>query len=156
LQGTQGRQGLQGTQGTQGTQGLQGRQGTQGLQGLQGLIGTPIPWTVKTANYTAVAKDQILANTSGGSFTITLPASPSSGDYIRIGDDNNWFTNNLTVARNGSTIEGLSDDFLLDILGIIVEFVYSGSTWQVYSYAGPAGIQGTSGAGDILEVMLFA
>ena len=99
------------------------------------------PWTRKTTTYTASAGDQLIADTSGGVYTITLPASPSEGDSIKIGDGADWATNNLTVARNGSNIEGSADDFILDLKGVIVEFVYEDSTdgWQVYSYTGLGG-----------------
>jgi len=99
------------------------------------------PWTRKTTAYTSAAGDQLIADTSGGVYTITLPASPSEGDSIKIGDGGDWETNNLTVARNGSNIEGSADDFILNLKGIIVEFVYEDSTdgWQVYSYTGIGG-----------------
>jgi len=99
------------------------------------------PWTRKTTSYTSAAGDQLIADTSGGVYTITLPASPSEGDSIKIGDGGDWETNNLTVARNGSNIEGSADDFILNLKGIIVEFVYEDSTdgWQVYSYTGIGG-----------------
>lgn len=100
-------------------------------------------WVKKTANYTALAADSIIADTSGGSFTITLPASPSIGNSVKFADGGDWYTNNVIIARNGSTIEGLSDDFALDIKGIIVEFVYDGSTWEIYSYSGPEFAGGT-------------
>ena len=112
------------------------------------------PWTRKTANYTAVAGDQLIADTTGGTFTITLPSSPSSGDSVKVADGGDWASNNLTIDRNGSNIEGSTDNFVLDIRGIIVEFVYEDATdgWQVYANTGPGAIGGT---GDILEVMLF-
>ncbi len=99
------------------------------------------PWTRKTTAYTSAVGDQLIADTSGGVYTITLPASPSEGDSIKIGDGGDWETNNLTVARNGSNIEGSADDFILNLKGIIVEFVYEDSTdgWQVYSYTGIGG-----------------
>lgn len=99
------------------------------------------PWTRKTTSYTSAVGDQLIADTSGGVYTITLPASPSEGDSIKIGDGGDWETNNLTVARNGSNIEGSADDFILNLKGIIVEFVYEDSTdgWQVYSYTGIGG-----------------
>jgi hypothetical protein len=37
-------------------------------------------WTLKTTTYTAVANDGIIADTSGGIWTLTLPATPSTGD----------------------------------------------------------------------------
>jgi hypothetical protein len=102
-------------------------------------------YLTKTANYTASAGDRILTNTSGGSFTITLPASPSAGDTVVVFDIDNWEANNLTIARNGSTIEGVADNFILDLGQIKIDFVYSGTTWQVYAAVGAAGPVGDAG-----------
>lgn len=90
-------------------------------------------WQSKTANYTAVAGDRILANTTGGSFTITLPATPSLGDQVVVADPSDWGVNSLTIARNGSTIEGLAENFVLDVKGVDATLVYDGTTWQVFS-----------------------
>ena len=38
-------------------------------------------WAIKTGTYTAVDKDQLIAN-SGSAFTITLPSSPSAGATV--------------------------------------------------------------------------
>lgn len=94
-------------------------------------------WVKKTANYTAVAGDKLLADTSLGSFTITLPISPVLGNSVIIGDGSDWNAINLIVARNGSTIEGGTDDITFDVRGIQVEFVYDGATWEVYAFTGP-------------------
>jgi hypothetical protein len=50
-----------------------------------------------------------------------------------------WGTNNLTVARNGSTIGGLAEDLICDITGASVQFVYDGATWEVYAQIGGQG-----------------
>jgi len=90
-------------------------------------------FTVKTANYTAVAGDSLLANTSGGSFTITLPASPATGATVYIQDSANAFLAfPLTVARNGQTIMGLSEDMIAAQNGIGFGLAYNGSTWRIY------------------------
>ena len=91
--------------------------------------------------YTSVDGDQIFANTTSNPITVTLPASPSEGDSVKIGDGGDWDTHNLTVARNGSNMEGNADNFILDLKGVIVEFVYEDATdgWQVYSYTGLGG-----------------
>lgn len=102
-------------------------------------------WSNKTANYTASAGDKIIANTSGGTFTVTLPATPSTGDTVEITDGADWSTTNLTVARNGSTIEGGTDDVLLNIKGVTVSFIYGTTTWQVVATLGPTGPQGPTG-----------
>lgn len=144
-QGIQGIQGLQGEQGIQGFDGPLGLSGPQGIQGVQGLVGAPQEWYVRTTNYTAINGDRIIANSSGGSFTITLPAAPTVGYYVQITDGGDWELNNVTIARNGSTIEGETNDFILDVSNITTEFIYDGSTWQVTSTLGPVGFQGIQG-----------
>ena len=99
-----------------------------------GSGGGGITYSLKTANYTAKDKDGILANTTAGSFTVTLPASPAIGASVVINDAADSFgTNNLIVARNGSTIETIADNLTLDLSSVSVSFIYTGTTWQVYS-----------------------
>jgi hypothetical protein len=99
-----------------------------------GSGGGGITYSLKTANYTAKDKDGILANTTAGSFTVTLPASPAIGASVVINDAADSFgTNNLIVARNGSTIETIADNLILDLSSVSVSFIYTGTTWQVYS-----------------------
>jgi len=105
---------------------------------------TPAPagvsYVAKTSNFTVANLQGVLANTSGGVFTVTLPASPSLGDQVIIADAGGAFgTNALITGRNGSTIEGTAADLSLDIDGVSVQFVYSGSTWEVYAQVGGNG-----------------
>lgn len=93
-----------------------------------------------TTPVTATDKQGILADTTGGSFTVTLPATPSTGAQVVVADaGSNWGTNNLTVARNGSTIGGLAENLICDITGASVQFVYDGTTWEVYAQIGGNG-----------------
>jgi len=141
-----------GSTGPLGATGFDGASGATGIQGASGATGILLNWVVKTTTYTAVNHDNIVADTSGGAFTITLPASPSSGDEVRFADGANWATNNLTVARNGSTIEGLAEDLVLDITSVLVNLVYDGTTWQVFaslSAPGATGFQGATGVQGI-------
>jgi len=95
--------------------------------------------TTKTANYTAVAGDVLACNTiTTGAFSITLPASPVAGQRpIIIFDSgttdvvNGFATNNLTVLRNGSTINTLSDDVVFSTKGVSVIFEYIAGTWRM-------------------------
>lgn len=104
-------------------------------------------WSRKTANYTAVNGDRIIADTSGGAWTLTLPASPLTGNYIQITDGNDFEATNLTVARNGSTIEGISDDVLLTIGRTTYDFIYDGTTWEVVAAVGTSSGVGGGGSG---------
>lgn len=86
---------------------------------------------------TLVAFANVLADTSGGAFTLTLPASPKTGDTVIISDAAGSFsTNNLTLGRNGSTISGIADDLVCDINSVSITLAYTGSTWSVYAQVG--------------------
>jgi len=99
-----------------------------------------VEYIVKTSNYTASANEGILADTSGGVFTVTLPATPATGDVVVVADPTgDWGTNNLTVGRNGSTISGVAQDLTCDISGASVQLVYDGTTWAVYAQVGGNG-----------------
>ena len=113
-----------------------------GAQGTQGITGALKAWNIKSADYTAVDGDRIIANTTAGSFTITLPATPIIGAYVQITDGGNWAVNNLLINRNGSTIEGIADTVAIDIAQTTVEFTYDGSTWQFTSTTGARGPTG--------------
>lgn len=95
------------------------------------------PLTVVSTTYTAVNGDRIAANTAGGSFTITLPASPDAGDRVTIVDGNSTATAfgfqsfPLTVARNGSTINGVADDIIVRTKGATFSLAFDGTTWRV-------------------------
>ena len=105
----------------------------------QPTINNGIVYTRKTANYTAVANDGVIADTSGGAWTLTLPATPSTGDTVFVVDGADWSTVNLTVGRNGSTIEGDAADMTMNIGGVAVQFTYDGTTWQIYAQVGAGG-----------------
>jgi hypothetical protein len=93
-----------------------------------------------TTAVTATNNQGVLTSTAGGAFTVTLPATPSVGNQVVIADaGNNWGTNNLTVDRNGSTIAGLAENLVCDITGASVQFVYDGTTWEVYAQIGGNG-----------------
>jgi hypothetical protein len=102
-------------------------------------------WTKITTTTSAASKKQYITDTTAGAFTVTLPATPAAGDYVYFMDAGDWATNNLTVARNGSTIEALDSNLVLDVKGLMVQLIYDGSTWQVTSNIGPQGPIGPTG-----------
>lgn len=93
-------------------------------------------WQTRTANYTAVAGDRINANTGGGAFTITLPATPADYTEVTIADHaGTWESNNLTVARNGSNINGGTANLTCDIAAKQILLRFEGATigWRIYT-----------------------
>lgn len=79
-------------------------------------------------------KQGVIADTTAGSFTVTLPASPKVGTQCFIADGGNWAANPLTVNPNGRQIENqaVGETLSLDIGGVEVQFVYTGTKWKVY------------------------
>ena len=135
-----------GNLGSTGPTGPTGTTGATGPTGPTGSTGALRQWSKKTSNYTAVDGDRIIADTSGGTFNITLPATPTTGNYVQITDGANFSSINLTVLRNGSTIEGVADDVTVDLGGVTVEFIYNGTTWDVTATTGARGPTGSVGA----------
>jgi len=89
------------------------------------LAGLGEAWQIKTSNYTASDGDNLFADTSGGAFTITLPASPSIGNQVKIIDAEGTFgTNNLTVGRNSQKIQGATSDLTISTNGAGIALVY--------------------------------
>lgn len=107
-----------------------------------------VVYSVKTANYSAADKDGILADTTAGSFTITLPETPTAGMQVYIADPNSWETNPVIVSPGaGISIESFApgEDLALDVVGALCTFIYSGTKWKLYLTPGPEGISGSGG-----------
>ena len=98
---------------------------------ITGTIDNQVNWqtTVKTTGFTATAGEGYFCNTTSGAFTVTLPASPSAGDLVGIKDyANTADTNNITIGRNGSNIEGVANDFVINIEGGSITLIYVDAT----------------------------
>jgi uncharacterized protein (AIM24 family) len=108
-----------------------------------------ITYTRVTSTTTLTNNQGVIADTTGGSFTVNLPASPSTGAQVWLADGGAWGTNNLTVGRNGSTIEGAAENLVCDITGVGIQMLYDGTTWQVYAQAGAFGSSFT-GTGSVV------
>ena len=96
-----------------------------------GRTGT-VDWqtgSIKTATFTAANGEGYFANTSGGAFTMNLPAG-TAGNIVSVVDYTNTFqTNNLTITPNGSQkIGGVAANFTASTEGQSVTFVYVDDT----------------------------
>jgi len=89
-------------------------------------------YEIITDNYTARPRQRLLADTTTQSWTLILPQSPNSGNYIIVADGNDWGVNNLIVNGNGETIEGFTEDLTFDVGGYHVTLIYNGVTWRVF------------------------
>jgi len=84
---------------------------------------------VKTANYTAVAGQGVFCNTTSGSFTLTLPSSPTIGDEVSFVDYAGTFDSNaLTIGRNSEKINGATADLTVSVERAANTLVYTDGT----------------------------
>ena len=95
-----------------------------------GRTGT-VDWitTPKTATFSAVSGNGYFCNTSGGAFTVNLPAG-SAGAIVSLADyAGTWQTSNVTVAPNGTDkIGSVNVSVNLSTEGQSVTFVFVDST----------------------------
>ena len=115
-----------------------------------GRTGT-VDWqtTVKTGDFTAANGEGYFVNTTGGAIIVTLPSSPSAGNIVAIQDyAGNVATNNITIARNSSPINGGTDDLTMSENNSSAVLVYIDGTqgWKVVS---------TAALGDLAEQPSF-
>ena len=101
-----------------------------------GRTGT-VDWctTAKTSPFTATSGDGFFLNTNGGAITVTLPSSPSQGDIVAFKDYNNTWDDAckaVTLGRNGSKINGVCEDAILNTQSQSVTLIYVDGTkgWQ--------------------------
>jgi len=96
-----------------------------------GRTGT-VDWqtgSIKTSTFTAANGEGYFANTSGGAFTMNLPAG-TAGNIVSVVDYTNSFqTHGLTISPNGSQkIGGIAAGVTLSTEGQSVTFVYVDDT----------------------------
>jgi hypothetical protein len=97
---------------------------------IKDYIGGGTSWqAVKTSNFTAAAGQGVFCNTSGGAFTLTLPAG-TIGDEVSFIDYAGTFdSNNLTIASNGSEkIHGSTDNLTIAVERASNTLVFTDST----------------------------
>lgn len=113
-------------------------------------------WVIHDANYTASDGDRILADTSSGAITITMPASPLAGDVVVIAPLRpTYSTNNLTIAGNGENISGSGSDVIIseDNLSVEVEYVDASEGWVIIERGDVGLILTTDSTGQLVAVL---
>jgi hypothetical protein len=87
-------------------------------------------WSIANSNATMSTNRGYFVDTSSSAITMTLPSGAVIGDTIRINDLAGTFaTNNLTVGRNGSNIQGVALDLVVTVNQSSFGLVYSNSTY---------------------------
>jgi hypothetical protein len=95
-----------------------------------GRTGT-VDWdtTPKTGDFTAANGEGYFVNTAGGQVTVTLPGSPSAGNVVAISDYNGSAGSNaITIARNGSNINGSATNLVITKNSSAIQLVYVDAT----------------------------
>ena len=85
--------------------------------------------SIKTANFTAENGKGYFVDTTSGAITVTLPSSPSAGNIVAVADYGQTAdTNNITIARNSSKINGTTDDMTISNDNSAITLVYVDAT----------------------------
>lgn len=96
-------------------------------------------WIVKSAHYSAVSGDMIIADASIGAFTITLPAPPAENDFIWLDIRGQAGSGGPTVDGNGKNIIQGSNPAAPAVTmsqgydGILNLIIYDGTNWRLYN-----------------------
>lgn len=82
-----------------------------------------------SSDITLAKNTKYFVNTSAAR-TLTLPASPSTGDELYIFDaTNNALTNNITVLPNSNKVQGSVQNLIIDSNAATVALTYTGSSY---------------------------
>ena len=103
------------------------------VDGLYSSIAPQNSFEIKTASFNTANAKRYMVDTTGGVVTATLPASPSAGNTIEFTEGATAFSsNNLVIARNGSTIDGSASDLTVSAnpTGGMLSLIYDGTTWR--------------------------
>lgn len=100
--------------------------------GTSAGTGSAPQWSLTSSPTTMVSGGAYAVRTNTTAPTMTLPATPVANDVVYIMDaDNSAATNNITVARNGSTIMGLSENLTINVNGASVRLQFINSSWRL-------------------------
>ncbi len=87
-------------------------------------------WTSVSSSQSITAGNRYWVDTTSNTITLTLPGSPTAGDFVQIIDiASNAATRNITVARNGNKIMNTTENLVMNINGSAVRLVYTGASF---------------------------
>lgn len=99
--------------------------------GSGGGGGGSISWVGVAVDTDAAAGDALDVDTAAGVVTVTLPATPDTFAQVSFRNSAQSFgTHALTIARNGETIMGLTEDMTVNTDGVDFSLWFNGTTWQ--------------------------
>lgn len=115
-----------------------------------GGLGT-LTFEAVSANFLAQKNTGYIV-TTGSNIQATLPSAPTVGDTVVLVYANPTTPNLITVMRNGSNIENVSENLDLDVKDQFVTFVYGGTVpgWRVST--GQALVVGGGGGNSVTSV----
>jgi len=91
-------------------------------------------FSIKFANFSAVAGQRYGVNTFDGTITATLPASPTTGTAILFADAGGFYsTNNLVINPGTNTIMDAAGTMTVSTDNQTVGLFWSGTTWRTYN-----------------------
>lgn len=100
------------------------------VKSIYGAGGVTLGIATKTAAYTCTANDHtILGNATTAAFTVTLPASPTTGQIINVKKIDSS-VNAVTIGGNGKNIDGASTKALSSQYAS-AKLQYDGAAWYV-------------------------
>jgi hypothetical protein len=90
---------------------------------------------ILTSNTTVSAGTKNYCDTSGGTFTLTLPASPGTGAYVAIyALVGTTLTNKITINPNGANIAYVSGNREITVVGDYIELEFVVGTGWIIKY----------------------
>lgn len=117
--------------------------GYTGSDGYTGSSGNSLLY--QATSFTAIANNQYIIDTAGGSVTLTLPATPATGNYVTF-TAKNLQTNTVTVTDG----DALSDVYDKTIDG--AKYYYNGAAWQ---QIGDGTVRSYTNTSSYYEVAVF-
>lgn len=89
-----------------------------------------VKYQITSSAVTAVKYQKIAIN-AASSYTINLPASPTSGEWVQFSISSGDATvNNITLSGNGKNING-SSTLTVDLNYVTLILIYNGTEWRI-------------------------